>query len=322
MQLTSEVTDAQEPAIWPYVQKIKVFLRAHILSKGLVLVDLPGLRDLNSARANITEQYVRNCHEVFAVCNIGRATTDVGVKSVFDLARDAWLKHIGIVCTKSDDIDPEEIKNDWGEKEGREIRTMIKSLQSVERQLKDVDEELAGFHGLPEMGLETHQELLGFLGDKQRLEKQWSAEDYELKRYAIEMRNEYVVGKLQETYRDYTEAEALHIFCVSNTMYWEKRKDEKSVAEPFLNLSGIIAIRKHCTALVSAAQLRTSSSFLDNDVPSLLSDIELWVQSGSGSTSAEQKEAIRNVLDKVERRLRKVYSSLSRKTELFNAESC
>ncbi|KKY36677.1 putative tat pathway signal sequence [Diaporthe ampelina] len=206
--------------------------------------------------------------------------SDAGVKTVFDLARDARLRHIGIVCTKSDDINPEEIKNDLGEEAGRKIRKLMELLCSLERELKDVDEELATFQNLPK--------------------------DYELKKYAIELRNAYVVGRLKETYQDYATAETLHIFCVSNKMYWERRMDENSVSEPFLNLSGIIEFRKHCIAMVAASQLRTSSSFLAHDVPTLLSEIELWVQSGSGSTSAEQKEAVRGVLDRVERQLRKV----------------
>jgi hypothetical protein len=44
MRLTSERIGSEEGvAIWPYVRKIKVFLNAHILSQGLVLVDLPGM---------------------------------------------------------------------------------------------------------------------------------------------------------------------------------------------------------------------------------------------------------------------------------------
>jgi hypothetical protein len=42
------------------------------------------------------------CDEIFAVCPIGRATTDVGVDSVFELARQAKLSNVGIICTKSD----------------------------------------------------------------------------------------------------------------------------------------------------------------------------------------------------------------------------
>ena len=58
LQLTSEESSNQQPAKWPFIRKIKlvilvclpfdfvnigrVFLKAHILSDGLVLVDLPG----------------------------------------------------------------------------------------------------------------------------------------------------------------------------------------------------------------------------------------------------------------------------------------
>jgi hypothetical protein len=80
----------------------RVFLNAYILSKGLVLADLPGLRDHNSARRNITERYIINCDEVFVVCNIGRALTDKGVEHVIKLARQARLSNVGIVCTRSD----------------------------------------------------------------------------------------------------------------------------------------------------------------------------------------------------------------------------
>src|SRR4051812_10457742 len=58
MRLTSEESSNQQPAKWPFIRKIKlvilmwlpfdfvnisrVFSKAHILSKGLVLVDLSG----------------------------------------------------------------------------------------------------------------------------------------------------------------------------------------------------------------------------------------------------------------------------------------
>lgn len=63
IKLTSEGTAADGPAVWPYIKKIRyvsfsssgalanshsVHLRAHILSRGLVLVDLPGNRQMCS----------------------------------------------------------------------------------------------------------------------------------------------------------------------------------------------------------------------------------------------------------------------------------
>jgi hypothetical protein len=62
MPLTSEQNWTEEPSKWPYIRKVKyvlpplivvrftdcfrVFLKAYILSKGLVLVDLPGTNAL------------------------------------------------------------------------------------------------------------------------------------------------------------------------------------------------------------------------------------------------------------------------------------
>lgn len=96
-------------------------MNAHILSKGLVLVDLPGmlkfltrasfslssnyslgLRDLNAARRNITERYLRECDDIFAVCGIGRATTDQSVQDVLRMPRHRPDTNIGVVCTRSD----------------------------------------------------------------------------------------------------------------------------------------------------------------------------------------------------------------------------
>lgn len=53
----------------------------------------------------MTERFLRECHEIFVVCNIGRAVTDVGVEDVFKLAVQAKqedLRNVGIVCTRSD----------------------------------------------------------------------------------------------------------------------------------------------------------------------------------------------------------------------------
>jgi hypothetical protein len=61
-----------------------------------------GLRDLNSARRNITKRYILECDEIFAVTEIFRAVTNESVKDVVDLAKRAELSNISIICTKSD----------------------------------------------------------------------------------------------------------------------------------------------------------------------------------------------------------------------------
>jgi hypothetical protein len=101
------------------------------------------------------------------------------------------------------------------------------------------------------------------------------------------------------------------VFCVSNSEYWEKRYQSKDEALPFLHLSGILAVRKHCLSMVADSQLRIATKYVRDDIPAFLGDVALWVESGAGSVDAEQKKAVRETLDKVEDNLKRVNNSVS-----------
>jgi len=98
----------------------------------------------------------------------------------------------------------------------------------------------------------------------------------------------------------------LRAFCVSNTMYWAHRDEDKSAAMPYLELSGLLDVRKHCISIVAESQLRAATRFILDDVPAHLGAVQLWVESGAGSINAEQKEAVRAVVNEVDRRLQTV----------------
>ncbi|KAI6777846.1 uncharacterized protein J7T54_000555 [Emericellopsis cladophorae] len=117
----------------------RVYSNATILSTGLILVDLPGLRDLNAARRIITERYLIQCDEIFAVCNIGRAATDEGVSNVFELARQARLSNVGI------DVQAEEaLIGSTGDRADK-IREMMAAIATDERDARRVQDELDVF---------------------------------------------------------------------------------------------------------------------------------------------------------------------------------
>jgi hypothetical protein len=123
----------------------------------------------------------------------------------------------------------------------------------------------------------------------------------------ITTRNTIVQTGLRDLYRDTIPGGDLHVFCASNTLYWEKRDlRSRHRAAPFLELSGIVTIRKHCMSLVSQRQLRIATQYLRGDIPNLLGDIELWVQTGAGTADAEKKRAVREALDLFGNRLRGV----------------
>ncbi len=123
----------------------------------------------------------------------------------------------------------------------------------------------------------------------------------------ITTRNALVKPSLRDLYRDTIQGGDLHVFCASNTLYWEGRDlRSRDKAAPFLELSGIVTIRQHCMALVSETQLRVATKYLRDDIPNLLSNIELWVQTGAGTADAEKKRAVREALDVFGNYLRRV----------------
>lgn len=93
---------------------------------------------------------------------------------------------------------------------------------------------------------------------------------------------------------------------MSNTDYFEYRNRPRDISSKFLELSGIIEVRRHCISIVAESQLRTATSYMKQQIPALLDKLQVWVESASGSYTAQEKNAIRHTLEHVERTLRRV----------------
>jgi len=127
-----------------------------------------------------------------------------------------------------------------------------------------------------------------------------------LQQYLISNRNKDVTKALENIYREQLPGNDLKVFCVDNVMYQDHRTEPKDDALPFLQLSGIFAVRKHCIAMVASSQLRYAMKYMNDDIPAFLGDVELWVQSGAGTVDAERRGEIRETLNVLEARLQGV----------------
>lgn len=68
-------------ALWPLIRVVKIFVKADALSTGVVLVDLPGTADSNSARSAVANRYMAECTCVWVVARIERAVDDKAVRT-------------------------------------------------------------------------------------------------------------------------------------------------------------------------------------------------------------------------------------------------
>ena len=133
-----------------------------------------------------------------------------------------------------------------------------------------------------------------------------------LQRHMVTTRNNQVGTELRRIYQPTVQ----HVFCISNRFYWARRDEEHDVALPWLRLSEIISLRRHCLGLVAEHQLQDASTFMRDLIPNLVSSIDLWVQSGSGQIAAETRAQVREASKEVERILQSVSAIL------FHSSAC
>ena len=311
-ELTSESDDSLpngvSRACWPFIQKLRVYLKAYILSKGLIIADLPGLRDLNSARKAITERYVRQCHQILVVAKIDRAITDESIKEIFELASRANLSKIDVICTRSEEIQMREARHDWPAETGT-IEEMQRNIDADKEEINSLKEEIEEYEQyLTNLTREEERQLMRLQQDYRRAEKSRENHEFELLRHIIKLRNDKVSDGLRKEYRNHTIATTLKTFCVSNKTYWDNREKPATAALPYLKLSGILELRRYCIGIVADSHLRATREFIKDEIPAFLGSVELWVEAGSGNASAERKQQILDAVSAIQRELDEVRS--------------
>ena len=99
--------NGNEPQMWPLIRKVQLYGPWSSLSTGACLVDLPGVRDANVARAKVSEHYLQNCSQVWIVAPIKRAVDDGTAKELLGeqfkrrLLMDGKYDSIAFICTQT-----------------------------------------------------------------------------------------------------------------------------------------------------------------------------------------------------------------------------
>jgi hypothetical protein len=118
------------------------------LSTGACLVDLPGVRDVNVARAKVSEDFIQNCSQIWVVAPIKRAVDEgtahelLGGQFKRRLLMDGQYGNVLFICTQTDDCEVTETIRDHkdvaAQKPGR-----WKKMTDLSETLKIHDKELA-----------------------------------------------------------------------------------------------------------------------------------------------------------------------------------
>ncbi|KAL1255189.1 hypothetical protein QQF64_013250 [Cirrhinus molitorella] len=99
---------------WPLVKSVTIKIPdCHELLEHIVLLDLPGTGDCNKIRDDLWKTKLRECSSVWVVSNINRAITDKDPWGIIqhciqDLGPGGECRNINFICTRTDDISPNE----------------------------------------------------------------------------------------------------------------------------------------------------------------------------------------------------------------------
>lgn len=113
--------------------------------------------------------------------------------------------------------------------------------------------------------------------------------------------------ELKATYDKLRPGQNTKVFCISNKLYWDHRERSKVLSLPWLTLSGVLEVRKYCISIVANTQRLAATRYMKDEIPALLSQVDLWVQSGARTADEERRESLCRALDDAETQLSRVH---------------
>eukprot|EP00698_Gefionella_okellyi_P025647 TRINITY_DN9456_c0_g2_i1.p1 TRINITY_DN9456_c0_g2~~TRINITY_DN9456_c0_g2_i1.p1 ORF type:complete len:1253 (-),score=282.11 TRINITY_DN9456_c0_g2_i1:1602-5360(-) len=129
-------------AHWPIVKRVCIRGPWRVLESGAILVDLPGVRDANVARARVAQDYLKRCSTVWVVANITRAVDDKTAKDLLgenfrrQMLMDGQYGSCAFICTKTDDLKASEVISSLG------VDTICQTTGTSLEKFQQMDDEL------------------------------------------------------------------------------------------------------------------------------------------------------------------------------------
>ncbi|XP_061071547.1 nuclear GTPase SLIP-GC-like [Conger conger] len=108
-----------EQQFWPLVKRVTISLpKSPALLEGIVLVDLPGAGDVSKCRSDMWKECLSQCSSVWIVNEMKRALSEKVADEIFDtslrtIAGGGECHNITFICTQTDDIDPENFRENY-----------------------------------------------------------------------------------------------------------------------------------------------------------------------------------------------------------------
>jgi hypothetical protein len=183
------------PQTWPLIRRVVVYGPWAVLSTGACLVDLPGVRDANAARARVAQNYLQNCNMVAVVAPIQRAVDDGTAKELMGenfkrrLLMDGNYGNVMFICTQTDSCEATEILRDHADVAQRvpgRFEKMTKLQDDIISMSKEVGDLLREEDDLKVEMEELNDEIKDLKADIKELKKEMTSADDDFDEVAVD----------------------------------------------------------------------------------------------------------------------------------------
>ncbi|KAK5133363.1 hypothetical protein LTR08_007797 [Meristemomyces frigidus] len=272
--LLSEVSDYDEPTLWPLVKKVKWGVRGSRILDNFDIADLPGISDTNQVRVNATFEHIDLCNHVWCVSRAGRIVSDLVVDGLLGRYGVPFDGNVAVIATKSDENISHELALDM-RRRGYDLGDydqLRNTVQKANRNLKNLTT--------------RKNKLPAYRGqEKPRLQEQIEAQretSRELENMifglVIQARNTHIVESLRrEKQQHLPQDKKLHAFAVSN-LHYAAHKEVAEVAGSLLSpdLTGIPGVRAFALSIAAPRIFRGLEDFVNQRFSLFIRGLELW----------------------------------------------
>ncbi|KAG1886363.1 uncharacterized protein F5891DRAFT_1120509 [Suillus fuscotomentosus] len=163
--ISAEEKEDHDTALWPLIRQVNIQCNARALSTGAILVDLPGVADVNPARNRIAKDYMKKCNCIWILAPITRAVDD---KTARDLLGEAFRTQlmsiydahtITFIATKCDDISCSEVITTLDLKDDPALEKINKCIISCKKETSELKLKKADTESLTEVILRRLKRL-------------------------------------------------------------------------------------------------------------------------------------------------------------------
>ncbi|KAF3158081.1 hypothetical protein TWF751_001824 [Orbilia oligospora] len=289
-----------EPQLWPLIKIMRIHLDAEVLDGDAILVDLPGLKDDNAARAAVAQSYLAKANEVIIVSRLARALTD---ETTAALAEMGYTKQLQF--------------------DGRRRITILFRPNDARQEFKNVKGFCANYDELSKRvkAIPSRRELKNFSTDEQKKFKKEAEEaNKELRELCFKTRDEQVPILLSRVYGRLLGGNIkIKSFLVASKEYQdhiEKFGDELDDEEfAVVKRTQIPQLRDYCIKIPIEQKVHRTKFFI-NSVWRAFGAARFLVEDLGTSLSQNIRENICTDLEKAATSMQKVCLSLFRNFEI------